>query len=97
MEVLPMNGRVLTAVVVLMFLALAAFIAGPAVSGEHPWDSDKDGGKDTIRSGGGGYYESDSVIVVYDSVKNTIAGCGRGKPVTPWFRIFKAIWGSLII
>jgi len=96
MEVSPMKSRMLTLAMVLVFLAMAAFIAGPAVSGEHPWDSDKDGGG---RDGGdgGSYYEYDSVIVVYDTVYNNIAGGGIVKPITRWTSVWRAIWKALMM
>ncbi|HUV31041.1 MAG TPA: hypothetical protein VMY05_08155 [Acidobacteriota bacterium] len=37
-----MKGRALTIVVMLLVLAVACFISGPAVSGEHPWDADEE-------------------------------------------------------
>jgi len=90
------NRRILTAGLVLVFLAMAAFIAGPAVAGEHPWDSDKDGGgKDG--GGDGSYYEYDSVIVVYDTPSSIIAGGGLVKPITRWLSVWRTIWRALMM
>jgi len=39
-----MNGRALSAIFMLLVLLAAGLVSTPALSGEHPWDSDATGG-----------------------------------------------------
>jgi len=41
-----MNGRALSAILLLLVLLAVGLVSTPAFSGEHPWDSDYTGGGD---------------------------------------------------
>ncbi len=41
-----MNGRAFSAIFMLLVLLVAGLVSTPALSGEHPWDSDLTGGED---------------------------------------------------
>lgn len=42
-----MNGRALSAIILLLVLLATGLVSTPAFSGEHPWDSDVTGGDET--------------------------------------------------
>ncbi|MCP4685365.1 MAG: hypothetical protein GY867_07940 [bacterium] len=42
-----MNGRALSAIMLLLVLLAAGLVSTPALSGEHPWDSDITGDEQT--------------------------------------------------
>ena len=41
-----MNGRALSAIIMLLVLLAAGLVSVPASAGEHPWDSDVTGGEE---------------------------------------------------
>lgn len=64
-----MNGRILTAVLMAFVMLIACFAAGPALSGEHPWDSDRGGGDDFDGDDLDDGWRYDTIIVPKDSVQ----------------------------
>ena len=67
-----MNGRRLSAVIMLLALFAACLVSAPAFSGEHPWDADIN----DDRFGGGADYRyddqgKDTVMVLCEGVQNT--------------------------
>ena len=43
-----MNGRALSAILMLLVLLAVGLVSTPALSGEHPWDSDDAGNEKTV-------------------------------------------------
>jgi len=86
-----MDGRRLTAVLLLMVAVAVGFITAPALSGEHPWDSDRtDGGG---RGAGGATLHYDTIRVPDTTVViGTLLSSSAGTSV--WVVILTAAWSA---
>ena len=83
-----MDGRRLTAVLLLMVAVAVGFITAPALSGEHPWDSDRTDGK-----GGGATLHYDTIRVPDTTVViGTLLSSSAGTSV--WVVILTAAWSA---
>ena len=86
-----MDSRRLTAVLLLLVAVTVGFVTAPALSGEHPWDSDRTGGKGTPPGGS---------TVTYDTVTvpDTMAVCGTfvssAGGMSVWIVILMAAWSA---
>lgn len=88
-----MNGRILSAVLMVLIMLVASFAAGPALSGEHPWDSDRGGGDDKD-DGDDGDWKYDTIIVPEDSLLVESAPVAPTRPVVFWYGWFARLsWG----
>lgn len=84
-----MDGRRLTAVLLLMVAVAVGFVTAPALSGEHPWDSDR-----TQGGGTGGTTVHYDTIRVSDTtvVSGTLLSSAAGTSV--WVVILTAAWSA---
>lgn len=86
--------------VALLMVAMAGFLVSPALSGEHPWDSDKD----DDGSGGGGSGNSDPLFIgdtipvtdttIFESETTSDDSAGLS---TLWTSVLSGVWSSLLL
>ena len=92
-----MNGRILSAALILLILFVACFVAGPVFSGEHPWDSDR--GDDELGGGDGDGddFTRDTIVVIPDTIMVLGSSGGDGNDVvsSAWFGIWTSIWSAM--
>ena len=85
-----MDGKKLTAMLLLLTAMALAFVSAPVLSGEHPWDSDRSGGGGT-NPGGGTTIPNDTTIVPDTAIEyETVAGGSSGSD--PWISVLTAAW-----
>ncbi len=93
-----MNGRVLSAILLLLVLSIACFIAAPVFSGEHPWDSDRgDDNWDSDDGEGGrdGFY--DTIVVIPDTAAESGTTGGGSSSSSIWSGLFAGVVSSLLM
>lgn len=91
-----MNGRILSAALILLILFVACFVAGPVFSGEHPWDSDR--GDDELGGGDGGDdLLCDTIVVIPDTIMVLGSSGGDSNDVvsSALFSIWTSIWSAM--
>jgi len=84
-----MDGKKLTAMLLLLTAMALAFVSAPVLSGEHPWDSDRTGGGGT--NPGGGTIPNDTIIVP-DTVIVSVTVGGGSSGSDPWISVLTAAW-----
>jgi hypothetical protein len=73
-----MQGKKVTAFMMLLALAVACFISATAFSGEHPWDSEGRGGSGS--NGGGGIIGGSYPEIPADSTTQVTTGAPSVRP-----------------
>jgi len=90
-----MSGRVLLTVIFVLALIAAGLLTAPVFSGEHPWDSDRTGG----RSSGGPVIPAghpDTVTIV-DTAVTPATTTPTATLSSGWAGVISAVWSAMMV
>lgn len=79
-----MKGKKVTALVMLLALAVACFISATAFTGEHPWDSEGNNGGGSGSSGGGIIGGGLIPVDPADSTSSALKAAAARPPMEVW-------------
>ena len=88
-----MNGRVLMVLFMSLALLATCFISAPVLSGEHPWDSDRDGDDERDPDLGDPFYIWDTIEPPDTAIDNGVTTDTGNVPIT-WYDVVSSVFST---